>query len=449
MGKPGSRLMTLLVVLFLMGTATSAWAQNFQILDERLDENRHGYTVIRVWGSHHEMGYAMGAAFAGDILAGLAEVKADTGSMYPAIRAVMQTTVWLPIEIEDEISGIVDGVKSVHPSEPLDALDVKVMNTYSDWSYATACRSHSCWGDFVQDPVKTLSTRRLDYGTPFDIALHHVLCAWDPDDGSVRWVNMAMPGYVAVITGINAYGTLVSLHDYNSSASTNSGLVARSVATRYILTGVGSTPIADHRSWAQGELSNMNVATSTFLNYFVPEGQGGVFTCPSGGPCGQLRTPQTDYFGGQVLITTNSQTDGHSVPGDGDFMHAYYQAGGVKSLQSHFDLMGTDGLHLVSVEVRGTEDMTIWAHGRGRADRIEVQWATLFPQGTGGSSSSSGSSSSGSGASGSSDTDPQDADESCGCRTPGCRTGGGATPTPWLWLGLALLLMRRRRQLVS
>ncbi len=439
MGKPVNKLWALLVVLLLSGPATSAWAQNFEILDQRLDEQRHGYTVIRLWGSHYEMGYGMGAAFAGDIIGGLAEVKADTGGMYPAIRAIMETTVWLPIGIEDEISGIVDGVKSVHPNEPIDALDVKVMNTYSDWAYPTACRSHSCWGDFVQDPVKTLSTRRLDYGTPFQVALHHVLAAWEPNDGSVRWVNMAMPGYVAVITGINAYGTLVSLHDYNSSVSTSPGLVARSVATRHILTGLASPSIADHRDWAQGELNNINVATSTFINDFVPEGHGSVFTCPSGGPCGAPRTPQTDYFGGQVLITTNAQTDGHSVPGGGDFMHDYYQAGGVKTLQSHFDLMDLSGLHLVSVEVRGTEDMTIWAHGRGRTDLIQTEWATLFPQSNvgGGSSSSSGTG----GASGSSDADPKTTTESCGCRT------AGRTPsTPWLWLGLALLLMRRRRQ---
>jgi MYXO-CTERM domain-containing protein len=347
--------------------------------------------------------------------------------------------VWLPNGIEDEIAGIVDGIKSVHPNEPIDALDVKVLNTYSDWAYPMACRSHSCWGDFVQDPVKTLSTRRLDYSTPFPIALHHVLAAWTPDDGSVRWVNMAAPGYVAVFTGINAYGTLASLHDYNSSVSTNGGLVARSVAIRAILTGVASPAIADHRSWAQGELSTMNVATSTFLNYFVPEGQGGVFTCPSGGPCGELRTPQADYFGGQVLITTNSQTDGHSLPGGGDFMDAYYQAGGVKTLQSHFDLMGRSGLHLVSVAVRGIEDMTIWAHGRGRDDLIQIEWATLFPDGTvGGGSSSSGTG----GASGSSDAD--DGTTSCSCRST-----GRPSPTPWLWLGLALLLMRRRRQGVN
>jgi len=436
MSKPHGGLLKLLVVVGFLATVTPAWAQNYQIIDERLDPSRHGYTVIRVWGSHYDMGFGMGAAFAGDIVTGVGELQGSTGSMYAAIKAVMQSAVWVPAEIEDEITGIADGVQSVQPGAAVDAADIKVLNTWSDWYYATACRSHSCWGDFVQAPVKTLSTRRLDLPTPIDAALHHVMCAWDPGDGSVRWVNLAFPGYVSVITGVNAYGTQVSLHDYGPGATTDPGTVARSVALRHILTGVGSMPAADHRTWAQGELNNMSVATSSFLNYFVPEGHGGVFTCPMGGPCGELRTPQTDYFGGQVLITTNSQTDGHSMPGGGDEMHNYYQAGGVKTLQDHFGLMGTSGLHLMSVEVRGTEDMTIWAHGRGRSDFIQVEWANLFPQGSSSSSSSSSVSSSGS--------DADDADDGT-VETCACRTVGGAAPAPWFLLGFALLLMRRRR----
>jgi uncharacterized protein (TIGR03382 family) len=112
---------------------------------------------------------------------------------------------------------------------------------------------------------------------------------------------------------------------------------------------------------------------------------GGVFTCPSGGPCGEPRVPQPEYFNGQVLITTNDQTDGKTVPGGGDFMDAYYRQGGVKDIQSHFDLMGHGGLHLLSVAYRGEQDMTLWFEGRstsavsGHTERVEVEWSELFP----------------------------------------------------------------------
>ncbi len=368
-----------LVFLVFVTQPLSAWAQNYEILDQRLDAERHGYTVIRVWGSNYEMGYALGAAFAGEIETGWAQIKDELGAQYTLVRTAIQSTTWLPEGIEDEIAGILAGVKSIRPNADMDELDVKVMNTFSDWAYYSGCRSHSCWGSFVQDPVETLSTRRLDYDTPFDMALHHVLCAWDPDDGSVRWVNLAWPGYVTVITGVNAHGTVASLHDFGSGASFPNGAVCRSVATRHILTGMDPIPLDQHREWARQELADMDVACSSFINYYAPEGLGGVFTCAEGGSCGQLRLPQPDYFNGEVLITTNSQTAGHSVPGGGEFMHDYYQQGGPKDLQSHFDLMGTSGLHLMSVEVRGPGDMTIWFHGRGLADRIEVAWSELFP----------------------------------------------------------------------
>jgi len=123
----------------------------------------------------------------------------------------------------------------------------------------------------------------------------------------------------------------------------------------------------------------MDVACSSFINYYVPEGQGGVFTCQTGGPCGQLRVPQSDYFNGDVILTTNSQTDGHSMPSDDGFMDPYYQQGGTKTLQTHWDLMGQSGLHLMAVEYRADEDMTIWVNGRGRSDRLELEWSELFP----------------------------------------------------------------------
>ena len=369
----------LILVLTLCAGTLPVRAQNFEILHQDLDANRHGYTVIRVWGSHYKMGYAMGAAFAEDIAVGWPEIKDQLGPLYTPARSVIGTTTWLPAGIEDEISGILAGVKSQNPDIDMDKLDIKLMNTFSDWAYYNGCRSHSCWGSFVQDPVKTLSTRRLDYGTPFDMALHHVLCAWDPDDGSPRWVNLAWPGYVAVITAVNQYGTISSLHDYDSVATFPDGAVCRSVATRHILTGMGDLPPGGHRDWAQQQLSNMDVACSSFINYYVPDGQGGVFTCSSGGSCGQLRVPQSDYFNGEVLITTNTQTDGHRMPSDDGFMDPYYQQGGTKTLQSHFELMGPDGLHLMSVEYRSEEDMTIWVNGRGRADRLELEWSDLFP----------------------------------------------------------------------
>jgi MYXO-CTERM domain-containing protein len=357
---------------------TPAAAQNHEILDQRLDASRHGYTVIRLRGSHYEMGYGMGAALAEDVEIAIGEIKGFADADYTLFRAFVESALWLPAGIEEEIDGLVDGVHAVLPSATVDAMDVKVLNTASEWLYLGGCRSHACWGSFVQAPVRSLATRRLDFGTPFGHTLHHVVSAWDPDDGSVRWVNLAWPGYVNVVTGVNVYGTLVSLHDYNTSATADPGLIARSGAARIVLTGMSAGPVDGHLAWAEQTLAGLGFVSGTFLNYYAPEGYGGVLTCVTGGSCGAPRVPQTDYFGGDVLITTNSQTDGHSMPIGGGFMHDYYAAGGLKDLASHFELMGTTGLHLLSVEYRSEANMTLWAHGRGRTDRLELEWQYLF-----------------------------------------------------------------------
>jgi len=420
----------------------SARAQNYQILTQELDANRHGVTVIRVWGTHRDMGYALGAAFAQDIVEGLRQVQSMVGANYSQLRLGMDMTSWPVPGIAEEITGMVEGVKSVRADATLDETDIKILNTFSDWGYA--CRSHSCWGRYVQAPVKTLSTRRLDFGTPFPAVLHHVLCAWDPSDGSVRFVNLAWPGYVAVITGVNEYGTLVSLHDYNSELALQNGVVPRSIATRLVLTGFSNISLPQQLGWAERELSQISVATGTFINFYAPEGYAGVFTCPPGKPCGTARRPQPDYLFGEAIMTTNSQTDGHSVAGGGTFIDSYYQQGGPKDLQSHYDLMGHTGLHLLSVAYRGRGDMTIWFEGRadnGVTPKVAVEWSELFPAPAQDGGADAGSDAADAETDAGADASP-DADADLGAGDSGGEppTGGGCgCGTCAEWFGLAML----------
>ncbi|MFW5741448.1 MAG: hypothetical protein ACOC1F_13905 [Myxococcota bacterium] len=361
--------------------SSSAQAQNYQVLDEQLDAQGEGYTVVRVWGSHHEIGFAIGVAFAQEIVSTSDEVRALAGSNYDLLRSAMGFVTWVPDGIEHEFEGLADGVQSVLPAAAVDAVDMMILNTYGDWAYPPACRSHSCWGSRTEAPYSTISTRRLDFGSPFAAMHHHVLYAVQPSDGSARWVNMAWPGFVSVVTGVNRHGTLVSLHDFNSTVSAQPGVVSRSMATRQLVSAVPSTPVADHLAWAQQRLASYDVATGTFINFYAPDGHGGVFTCAAGQSCTGPREPQNAYLGGEVLITTNSQTDGLSTPYGAEFLNAYYAQPSPKSPESHFDVMVADELHMLTVGFRGPGDMRLLAHGRtstGWTPRIDVEWSSLF-----------------------------------------------------------------------
>lgn len=370
------------LLLLLCALPGFALATNGEIIDQQLSPDGYGYTVMVVWGSHYEMGYAHGSLLSDEILGGVDAVKGYLGPFYNGVRSSIAQTTWKPDGIEDELDGMLQALLDAHPGAQVDKLDLKVANTYGDWAYGVMCRSHSCWGSFTEDPVRTLSTRRLDFGVPMDEIYHHVLCAWDPSDASPQWVNFAWPGYVTCVTGVNEYGTQVSLHDYNSSIGDPAlWSMPRTVAARYSLTMPTTPQISQHTSQVYAELTQYEAYTGTFLNYFVPDGWGGVITASRSGGFYDLRLPHPDYFGGEVLITTNSWTDGSYTPSGGQFMADYYAEGGPKDIESHWNLMGSAGLHEMSVEYRCRKNITLWADGQldaGRTPRLEYTWSDLF-----------------------------------------------------------------------
>ena len=181
--------------------SSSAFAQNYEVLDQQVDTAGEGYSVVRVWGTHHEIGFAIGAAFASEIDETVQEMRSTYSSEYSYLRTAMSYVTWVPDGIDDEFEGLAEGVKSVVPTASIDAMDMKVLNTFGDWAYPAACRSHSCWGSQAEAPYSTISTRRLDFGSHFSLMHHHVIYAVQPSDETERWVNMSWPGIVSVITG--------------------------------------------------------------------------------------------------------------------------------------------------------------------------------------------------------------------------------------------------------
>ncbi len=384
--KPRIRSTRYLVIAVWLLVAGVATAQNGIILDQQLNASNQGYSIIRVWGSQYEMGYAQASLLGDYIVDAVEEIKLLAGSEYNTLRNLMAVAVWQPPGIEDELDGMVASLSESHPLAAIDELDLKVISTFGDWNYA--CRSHTCWGRYVAPPIKTLATRRLDFGSPAPTASHHVLCARDPDDGSPRWVNLAWPGAVAVATGVNEFGTLASLHDYDSGgADLSPGRMPRMVAARHALTFPSGDDPSTHLTEVFAELQGFEIMTGGFVNHYTPEGHGGVMTAhpDAGGPdFYDLRVPQAAWHHGEAMITTNSQTDGTTTPGDEDFgADAYYDDESPKTLESHWNLLaGSNSLHLLSVAYRGRGDMTLWADGRlgasNRTPRLEWEWGELF-----------------------------------------------------------------------
>ncbi len=352
-----------------------------------------GFTVLHVWGSHYEMGYAHGYLMADYIELGYEEMMSVYGSYWPAVRAKVSEWTFRPVEIEEELQGILDGVRVHYPETEMDLLDLKAANTFGDWSYSFACRSTCCWDEWVAAPWTTISVRKLQFPIlPATLTQqwHHVICAWQPDDGSPRWVNFSQSGNVCSSTGVNEFGTIASNHDWNSSVGPNyPDALPRASATRYSLTmDLGPDPLT-HLQTVFAELGNYHVATGGFLNYYVPNGGAGVIKTSKSSGFYDFRLPQPEWMNGHVISTNNSDIDGKS--GISPWVNYYNSldpgSGVYATMEGLWDVAyeSTD-LHIAEIGFREREDMTLWFIGRlqyGNIPRLEIEWQDLFPPASG------------------------------------------------------------------
>jgi hypothetical protein len=384
-----------LAVLLQIAHPAALLAINGEILQQQVT-NGKGYTVLRVWGSHYDMGYAFGWLMHAETAGFVNLVRTTFDGMAPGGYAMARdfvngNTVWRPLEIDQEMDGVVAALAVREPNAAIDKIDLKVLNSLGDLGYLSlGCRAHSCWGHFVADPINTITTRRADLGStpvPVDALRHHVLSVWLPTDGGVAWANLGGGGAVSIGTGVNELGTCTSIHDYNSySGWPFSPWLPRTSAARYALTLLSDDDLTTDADDAYAALSAYDIGTGGFINYHVPQGYGAVIACrrtprPT---IYNLRKPKPSYFSGHVLITSNAWTDGTYTPSGGEFMATYYQnldsTGQKATMQTHWNIMGTSGFHQLTVGYRGRGDMTLWFDGQlnpGRTPRVELEWANL------------------------------------------------------------------------
>lgn len=363
-----------------------------KILAQDLDSQGRGYTVMRVWGSNYEMGYARAELLGDAIVQEVDLVKAYFGDNYTYYRGIVAGFIY-PGEAQDEINGMVDSLTLSHPEEHIDDLDIKMICDAFACRMDYGCRIHTCWGRYVDDPIKTLSTRRLDLSRFHSIPRHHVLIAHVPDDGSPQWVSFDTPGFVPTWTAVTEYGTLIAVHAWFPIHVNLSAGCMGQVSTRHAITFATDPDVSTHLDTVYEELRHNETGLNHFLNYFAPEGYGGVMALDPfqpGPDCYNLRRPNTSWHHGEAMITTNMFTNGSTTPPDEDFgADEYYDNETPKTMESHWDILAHKSpayplinFHMMSVAYRGYKDMTIWAdgyiQGTTRTPRLEYEWCDLF-----------------------------------------------------------------------
>lgn len=212
----------------------------------------NGVRRLKLHGSNNAMGYAYGYLLAGEIIYVMDNLVLPLVLNYRVLRDQMEAVDW-DKSYGNELAGMLAGIRDrlgpkdriIHPhrwgwDRDIDLVDLKIANSISDW----ACSSFSIWGAGRADKT-TLYARNLDYYSGRDEAFKrsHVIIAYDDNQTDhQRWVNIAVCGFIACATGMNAAGMTGALHDTDHfPSSDSSGFIPRAFGLRQALETITDT----------------------------------------------------------------------------------------------------------------------------------------------------------------------------------------------------------------
>ena len=204
-----------------------------------------GVTVVRVWGSHQERGYALGALIPEKVITAITGFVINNflknyGLDYSSVRQFYLDNInTIEEKFVDEAKGIISGMRSrdfplyiKHLGRDLDYLDLLIGSFCSEFPYMpdapstegtsnNHCSTLSSWGLSTQDEPQLngnmVVTRNLDWPVvnyPADQNILIVHFPSEPDE--LKWVQASFtPGGLGTISAFNELGFAIFQTDAN------------------------------------------------------------------------------------------------------------------------------------------------------------------------------------------------------------------------------------------
>ena len=223
------------IFMFLVLVSCQSRSQNGMVVS-----TSGNITVVKVWGTHYERGYAMGYLLANkiyNIYTGY--IAPQFGSYLSSAKTIIQQGQSFTIEKKyfDEARGIFDGMVAAGVNTTgLDTLDLLVANTFLDLSNfplskkveGPGCSSLMSWGDATNGTVlngKSVISRHLDWTASSYLVNNQVMVVHFPSEVDEQpWVLIGFAGQMGVLSGLNNSGLSVFQHqlsDNNATAQVN------------------------------------------------------------------------------------------------------------------------------------------------------------------------------------------------------------------------------------
>ncbi|MCO6438859.1 MAG: hypothetical protein J5J06_17330 [Phycisphaerae bacterium] len=189
-------------------------------------------SALRVWGTPKEMGFAHGYLLADRVLDSASfdyqGKSADERAVRDAMRSYLAGMLVLPPRVEEELEGILAGVKAKLGDQagqkelgrPLNMSDLRFWTGF-DAIRAVACSGFTVWGDRAGD-AGVITTRNFDFELLGSKMLDRQILLIREPDGRNKVAMVTLAGYIGAFTGINEKGVCSFIHD-GSGESTIDG----------------------------------------------------------------------------------------------------------------------------------------------------------------------------------------------------------------------------------
>jgi hypothetical protein len=192
-----------------------------------------GKTILKVWGTHSERGYAQGFLIGDRILDVydayiIHTLVSNNANTYATKLAVFESEFDVDSIFVDEAQGVIDGMDAAgfdrHNDtldRDIDATDLLFANAVVDIAYLDrscnldlGCSSLSAWGGATPDlSGERVFMRLLDWTPNSTLTQHPLLLVEFPSETNEQpWLCFTYPGLFGALSAINAQGTVCMMN---------------------------------------------------------------------------------------------------------------------------------------------------------------------------------------------------------------------------------------------
>jgi len=200
---------------------------NSENVNGKILSQTNNVTVLKVWGTHKERGYAYGYLLGDKIrLVYNGYIGLVFKQHIAKAKEIIKSKQLLKIDEDyiDECKAIIEGMKAASfDTDGFDYLDLLVANSFLDLraivgsnTEPNGCSSFMAWGDATKNTElkgKSIITRNLDWSVSTKLIQNNIILIHVPSEKDEQpWLSIGYTGHCGALSGTNKTGLSIFQH---------------------------------------------------------------------------------------------------------------------------------------------------------------------------------------------------------------------------------------------